>query len=121
MSTAPQYQVDGVVSLTAAAAIGPFIRVKLDSSGYAAIAGAGELGVAVAMEYVASGAVGKFRLLNDVGTHVMEAGAAVTAGSVVYAAASGKITGTAGSGILGYAKQTGVSGDRIEIFRTTAA
>jgi hypothetical protein len=59
-----------------------YFAVKLDSSGYAAIAGAGELGVAVSTDYVASGAVGKFRLLNDVGTHVMVCSAAVTAGSV---------------------------------------
>lgn len=120
MSTASQFQTEGYGSYTTAEAIGPYIRVKLDSSGYVAIAGAGEIGIGITEDYAASGDVVKVRLFTDDGTFCHTAGAAVTKGSPVYAGAAGKCTGVAGNGYLGISRETGVSGDRIEIVQTPA-
>lgn len=97
-------QVDGaIITLEAAEAIGAYIRVKLDSNGKAAIAGAKEPTLGITQRAVASGEDVAIKLLNGFGTYKMTANAAITARTVVYGTASGKIDDSAGAGLVGCA------------------
>ncbi|MCW8129617.1 MAG: DUF2190 family protein [Planctomycetota bacterium] len=91
-----------VISLEAAEAIGQYLRVKLNSSGKAALAGAGEPAIGISQVAAAQGAQVSVRLLNGPGTFKMVANAAIAALAVVYGVASGKIDDTTGAGNPGH-------------------
>ena len=86
-----QQTMEATISLQAASALAIYRRVKLDSSGYAAYAGAGEPAIGITQAAAASGEQVAVRLLNGAGTFKMTAGAAITALKPVYGLASGKI------------------------------
>jgi len=92
--------------------------VTLESAGTVATCGAGETPIGVAQETVADNSIVAVRLLNAGGTVSMTAGAATTIGSVVYANAAGKVSGTdSGSDVVaGIANEAATAdGDYIEV------
>lgn len=91
-----------VISLEAAAAVGQYIRVKLDSNGKAAIAGVQEPAIGITQAAAAAGAQVPVRLLNAPGTLKMVANAAITARLPVYGTADGKIDDATGAGNPGH-------------------
>lgn len=108
-----------LITLVAAAAIGAYIRVKLNGSGQAAIAGLNEPAIGITQRSVASGEQVSVRLLSDSGTFKMTAGAAVAQYALVFGIANGKVddpaTGDIG-GALGIALEAATAdGDVIEV------
>ena len=89
MTTIPQYDSPDI-TLTAAATIGAFIRVKIDSNGKVAVAAATDVGVGTTSE---NGAVsGSPCLVHLFGRpRNMTASAAIVTGSKLFATASGKV------------------------------
>lgn len=77
-----------------AASTNPFLRMKINSSGEAAIAGAGEDDVGVAASGYSAAEYGTVRLRKSSGTTVMIASGAISVGASVYPAASGKVSAT---------------------------
>lgn len=107
-------QNDCVKSFTAASAISAYSLITVNSSGQAALATTNDLHVGVAQADVASGDQTPVRLYTP--TFLMKAAGAITAGSQVYPAASGKISGSAVGSNIGMACEAATaSGDVIEI------
>jgi hypothetical protein len=112
------YVVGPTRSFTAGAAIGQHLRVSL-SAGKLAAAGANtqDIGTLVEASF-ADGDVRAVHLANAQGTCKMVASAAVTAGALVYAAASGKVSATKTSILIGRALEAATNdGDIIEVMR----
>jgi hypothetical protein len=74
-----------------AVAIAAYSRVKVDSSGLISVAAAAEAAVGVVMEAVAASGYGTVKLFSAGGSFPMIASVAITNGTQVYPAASGKI------------------------------
>jgi hypothetical protein len=91
------------------------------------LAGAGEYGIGIAQNAVATGELVTVKLWNDSGTFECMASKVIAEAAVVYAAASGKISDASAGSALGFAKQAASgNGSLIEIVRypvvsTTAA
>lgn len=77
-----------------AASTNAFLRMKVNTSGEAAIAGAGEDDIGVAASGYAAAEYGTVRLRKSSGTTVMIASGAISVGASVYPAASGKVSAT---------------------------
>ena len=120
-----QQTMEATISLQAASALAIYRRVKLDSSGYAAYADAGEPAIGITQAAAASGAQVAVRLLNGAGTFKMTAGAAITALKPVYGLASGKIDDAVVAGLshsLGIALEAATAdGDVIEVLPIPAS
>lgn len=104
-------------SFTAAEAIGAYVRVKLNSSGQAAIAGVNEAGVGHTERACASGDVVAVRMHNHSGTRKMVAGGAIVLGAQVLNGASGRVDdATSGGPVCGVALEAAANaGDIIEV------
>jgi hypothetical protein len=111
-----QYVETPTKGLVASAAIGQFLRVKLNSTvtinGVAepayAVAGAADWNVEVGTveeQSFASGELHAVRLRSAQGTRKMVAAAAISSGAALYAAAGGKVTSTAAGPQIGIALQ----------------
>lgn len=115
----------GQVSLTATAtAINQHARVKIDSSGTISAAGATDISIGTAMQYIAASGLGTVRLNSAPGTQNFIASVAISVGDRLYAAASGKVTNVNSGGIpLGYQASvaSGADGDIIEAIPTEGA
>lgn len=109
-------------TLNAASAVGQFLRVKVNSSGLFALAGATDSAVGVnILEVFAANDRLTAKLRTGAGTVKMVASGAITRGNVVYAAASGKIAAS-GSIVEGVALETSTTdGDIIEVMLFEAA
>jgi hypothetical protein len=96
-----------------------FLRVKIDSNGEAAAAGAADKAIGVTWQGEAADASNTIRFL-QAGTSVMTAAGAISVGDRVYAAASGKVaaTGTVFEGIALSAATA--DGDRITVLPDAA-
>jgi hypothetical protein len=110
-----QYSESPVKGFTAAAAIALYLRVTL-TSGKAALAGDGVPGIGtIETASLAADAPCSVRLWSASGTRKMVANAAISAGALVYAAASGKI-GASGSFCVGRALEASTANnDVIEV------
>lgn len=109
-----QYVETACRAFTAGGAIGQYLRVK--TPGALALAGASDVAIGTAEESAfASGDVIAVRLANAQGTRKMVAAGAISAGSVVYAAADGQVDDT-GTVIQGRALEAATNaGDIIEV------
>lgn len=115
-----QQNENGFKTFVAAEAIAQYLRVKLNGSGQAALAGLNEPAIGIAQRGVASGEMCPVRLLNCPGTFKMKASAAITAYAKVFGTASGKIDDTTQPGLAGGCLGTALEaatadGDIIEI------
>jgi hypothetical protein len=121
MSTSAPYKAGGIITLKLAAATGPFIRVKIDGNGEAAICSGTEKGIGITMSGGALGDRVSVRLYADPGSHVAKATTAMaTLGASVYATANGEVD-DAGTVILGVLLKTAAAaGDLIEFLPTAA-
>lgn len=116
-----QFYETPVRAFTAGAALALYLRAALLSTGKLALAGAGEIGVGtIETQSFADGDACSVRLLTAQGTRKVVANAAITAGALVYAAASGKV-GPTGTICLGEALEAATAdGDVIEILHFNA-
>lgn len=110
----------GYVSFTASGTVTKHNVVKLSAADTVAQCGAGEAGIGVAMDTVATTEQVQVKLFNAPGTFCCIAAGAISASSAVYTAAAGKVndvqTGT--GAILGIAKNAATAdGDYIEVLR----
>jgi hypothetical protein len=106
---------DGFKNMTSAATMGAHLRVFLNSSGNAALAGIDQVGLGTTQDAVlVSGDITSVNLFNRPGTRTMVASEAITAGTKVYAAASGKVSDVPSGPYIGIALET-ASGDGAEI------
>lgn len=114
-------QINGAYkTLTAGAALGQYLRVKI-ASGVLALAGITDKDVGVMRQAsFASGNVVAVRLASAQGTTKMVAAAAIVQGAEVYTAASGKVSVSASTAFpIGIAMEAaGADGDVIEVMRT---
>lgn len=94
----------GYLTLVAAEAITIHQRIKIDSSGTAAVAGADDKAIGVATDNVASGNNVAIKLFTSSGTHICVASAQVLVGADVYGAASGGASSVPSNDYLGKAK-----------------
>jgi hypothetical protein len=101
-----------------AAAIGAYIRVKVDSNGLISAAGATDATIGVTQEAIAASGYGTVKLYSAPGTFLHTAGAAIARGAVLYPLASGKVddTGTTSNGFVALEAAT-ADGDIIETTR----
>lgn len=115
-----QYVDGNIKNFTAGAAIAQHLRVKL-SAGVLAAAGAADVEIGTITDAsFASGDIRGVRLRSASGTGKMVAAAAITAGVIVYGAAGGKISATAGGVPLGIALEAAsADNDVIEVLRDT--
>ena len=104
---------------TASGAIAQYARVKQNSDGTVAAAAATDRDIGTATRATfASGDPVAVKLRSAAGTHKMIAAGAITAGALVYSAASGKVSATAATGsyVLGTALEAATAdGDVIEV------
>jgi hypothetical protein len=110
-----QFVETNMKAFTAGAAIDQYLRVKL-SSGVLQVATAADQALGtIEVESFASGDVVPVRLYSATGSRKMVASVAITAGNLVYAAASGKVAAT-GTVVEGIALETSTAdGDIIEV------
>ena len=110
-----QFVETNLKAFTAGAAIDQYLRVKV-SSGVLQVATAADQALGtIEVESFASGDVVPVRLRSAVGSRKMVASVAITAGNLVYAAASGKVAAT-GTVVEGIALETSTAdGDIIEV------
>jgi hypothetical protein len=101
-----------------AAAIAPYVRVKVDSNGLISVAGAAEIAIGVTLENIAASGYGSVKLFSATGTWLMTAGAAIARGAELYPLAAGKVddTGTTKIGMVALEAAT-ADGDVIECTR----
>lgn len=111
-----QYVEAAVRQFTANAAIGQFLRVTVLSTGKVALAEAGQMGVGTTENpATASDEIVGVRLNNAHGTRKVVANGAISEGSLVYAATSGKV-GSSGTVCYGVALEAATAdGDIIEV------
>jgi hypothetical protein len=89
----------GYITLPAtAAALGLGIRVNVDSSGNVSAAGVSGGWIGATIAAVAASANATVRLRNSTGTYMLQAAAAITKGSRLFAAASGQVSSSPTSG-----------------------
>lgn len=101
-------------TLVAASAISAFSRIGVDSNGKATVATTDNLDIGTAQSDAASGDLVPVSLYH--GTKIMVAAAAITAGSQVYPAAGGQISGSQVGGDIGIAIQAATAAlDQIEV------
>lgn len=106
----------GFVTRPAAAAVGKHLRVKINSSGQWALAGAGDDWDGTTTQAVfASLDPLAVRLRNVPGTDFGVLAGTCTKGNLVYGAASGKISETPNGPAVGKVFDTGVDGDIVEV------
>lgn len=109
---------EGIRTFTAGEALSvPYLRVKL-SSGAVVAAGASDQDIGIALRAVASGEPVAVKLRNFPGSTAMVAAKAITAGTSVFTAASGKLSDAspAGSYPRGVALSAAAAdGDEIEV------
>lgn len=109
-----------VVPDTAAGAVSKFLRVK--TPGAVAAAGALEQSFGTMESDCLAAGPCSVRLKTATGTQKMVAAAAISAGALVYGAASGKVSSVANGNIEGIAKEAaGADGDVIEVQPLNAA
>ena len=84
-----------------AVAIPAFTRVKVDASGLISAAGNNDA-IGVVQEYVPASGIGTVKLFSAPGTQFFLAGGAITAGAVLYPAASGTVDDAINGSLLGY-------------------
>lgn len=102
----PAYVNGNTATMQFAADTDPFIRMKIDSSGYAAIAGVGEESVGVNWDGavdISENVYGTVRYDHASGQQLFVAAGAVSIGADVYPAASGKVSATSVGKSLGKA------------------
>lgn len=101
-----------------AAAIAPWIRVKVDSNGQISAAAASDPWIGVTEEQVAASGAGTVNLVSTRGTILMTASGAITRGAQVFPAASGKnsASGTTALDMIALEAAT-ADGDVIECAR----
>lgn len=98
-----------------AAAIAYGARVKVDSNGLISVAAAAEAAVGVTLEAISASGYGSVKLFNASGTFICLAGVAITRGTQVFPAASGKIAATGTTALpLVALEAAGADGDLIE-------
>lgn len=108
------YHSTGEKSFVTSAAVSAYRRVTINSSNYVAAAGATDFAIGYAMEDAASGDTVRVRLANAGGTFLVAANVAITAGSELYPAASGRVTGiSTGLRQIGLAAQAATAQDDI--------
>ena len=110
----------GPKTFTAGEAIAPNLRVALNSSGQAVLAGASERGIGTAVTRASASGEQISVALFTAGTHRMVAAAAIPAiDSTIYAAASGKVddSGTVEIGLN--LETSGADGEKIEVVPIT--
>lgn len=96
---------NGVVPMTADAAIAQYARVIFESDGRCVTAGLTEIGDGIAQEAAfAAGDVIPVKLWNSAGTFKMIAVEALAAGATLYTEAAGKVQDTAASTSFKFAK-----------------
>lgn len=112
MASSPQFDCDHI-TLPAGANISAYARVKLDSSGNVVVAGVTDRAVGYLTERGGvSGANCTVRLLGKPFNAI--AAEAIEVGDAVYAAASGKVADTDGTGpLVGYALTAATGADQI--------
>lgn len=105
--------VTGYKAYTATAvAIGQGVRVKLDSSGNISAAGATDAWIGTTVSPIPASGTGSVRLRNAPGTHLFVASAAISAGALLYATASGKVDDAAGtSNFTGFQAEVAAGAD----------
>lgn len=104
-----------IVSFVAAEAIGESVRVKLNSSNQVAIAGAGEIGIGVNTDAVASGAMASVRLNQQACTVSVKAAGAFAVGAFLVGVAAGKVDDAGLGPALYQARQAATAdGDFVE-------
>jgi hypothetical protein len=110
-------QNSGLKAFEAAEDIGAYVRVKIDSSGEAAIAGVNDEWVGTTEHEVDSGHFVTVRMRNVAGTRKMVAGGAITALNRVYGAASGRVDdlATGGPGIGQALTAAAIAGEIVEV------
>lgn len=98
-----------------AAAIGFGVRVKVDSNGLISAAAASEAAIGITTEAVAASGYGTVKLFSAPGTFLCTASVAITRGTQVFPAASGKVaaTGTTALNLVAL-EAAGADGDIIE-------
>lgn len=98
-----------------AAALGLGIRVKLNSSGNILVAGATDLAIGTTIEAIAASGTGTVLLFGP--SRIVTAGAAITAATLLYPLAAGKVddTGTIAINLVAGSAAT-ADGDQIEAF-----
>jgi hypothetical protein len=110
------YNESQVKTYTATAvALDAYVRVK-KSGANVAVAGAGEVAIGVTLANCAASGKVPVLLFNGVGTALIKAGGAITAGAAVYGIADGKIDDTGTGAPVGYAEEAATAdGDVIEV------
>jgi hypothetical protein len=116
-------QNSGLKAFQAAEDIGAYVRVKLDSSGYIAIAGDDDGWIGTTEAEGDSGHFITVRLRNVPGTRKMVAGGAITALNRVYGAASGRVDdlATGGFGVGLALTAAAAAGEIVEVLTDSAA
>lgn len=105
------------LSLVTAASTNASLRITINSSGQAAIAGIAVLGVGTSLNGAASGENVAVALFHNGETHIGQATEAIAVGDTVYTAASGQYSKTSGGGaiVAGIAKTAaGAANDQFE-------
>lgn len=112
------------ISLAPAATTSQFIRVNINSSGQAAIAAIGVLGVGITQDYGTTSDRVAVRLFTASGTQIGTASEAIAVGDTIYTAANGKFSKTSGGGAIaaGIAKTAAsADGDQFEFVHVRLA
>jgi hypothetical protein len=109
-----QQQDSSTRTLIAGEALAIYRRIKINSSGQAVYAVAGEVADGITQEAVASGAACQVKLLNGNGTFRVTCSAAVVRGALLYGTAAGKVD-DAGLGAAQFKAMEAGSGDGAEI------
>jgi len=109
---------EGVKSIIASEAIGRRIRVKLNTSGQVAIAGAGEEAIGTVTRSIASGGLATVKLDSASGTHEVTASGTVTAKDNLYSAAAGAMANTINGRRQGIALESTTTGLPVEMMPT---
>lgn len=113
-----QYDDSGYRTFLAAGALGKNVRVKISAAETVDAAGITdrEIGTTTSQAFAAGDRI-TVKLRSAPGTHKIVAAAAITAGALVYTAASGKCSVSASTAyILGHAMEAaGANGDVIEV------
>lgn len=77
-----------------AVAIAANVRVKVDSNGLISVAAAAEAAIGVTIAPIAASGTGTVKMFSAPGTYLCQASVAITKGTQVFPAASGKVAAT---------------------------